>query len=203
MTYAGGQWIHVVVGLKEGEPICYLGSTGDLYREPGGVPSESNALIDLSEFMKFTKDQHYKGNSPNNDANGFRVNQTGSADHPAVLSNIANGKRQNEMVTIGMALIGAPDIEIDPGTGNFAEGPPPPMDHFGDGVTTSGYFHEIGNVEDTSTRYYGTVASSLTTGANHAGPIHFQGGSLADVAVFKRGLTFAEATTLFTGKGVW
>ena len=204
MTYAGGQWIKVIAGFDiDGVPFCYLGSTGALYKDGGGSPTSSNALIDLTTHMKMTKDQHYKGNSANNDAAGFSVNQTGSADHPGVTSNIGGAKRQNDMVTIGLALIGAPDIEIDPGAGHPAIGPHPPMTHFGDGSTTSGYFHAVGNAADTSTRYYGTVAISKTTGANHAGPIYFQDGILSDVAVFNRALTFAEATTLFTGKTVW
>tara|TARA_R110000765_G_scaffold5669_5_gene17875 strand:- start:4055 stop:9121 length:5067 start_codon:yes stop_codon:yes gene_type:complete len=203
MTYAGAQWIHIVAGYGDNDlPFCYMGSTGALYTNAGGTATSSNAMVDLSAFMYFTKDQHYKGNSANNVAAGFVVNATGSADHPAILSNISSAKRQLGHVSIGMALIGAPDIEIDPGAGHPATGAGGPMVHFGDGSTSSGYFHQISNT-DTATRYYGTVASSLTTGANHAGPIHFQGGSLSDVAVFRRKLTFAEATALFTGKSVW
>ena len=208
LTYAAGDWINIVIGKNEGQGFCFLGSTGALYLNPGGTPSHTNALVDITGYMVVTKDQHYKGigpaASPNNDSAGFRVNQTGSADHPAVLSNLANGKRQNEMVTIGMALIGAPDIEVDPGAGGIPGQPVTdgePMLRFGT-PASSGYFHEVGD-NNTATRYYGTVASSLATGANHAGPIHFQGGCLADVAVFKRGLSFSEATILFTGKGVW
>ena len=202
MTYAGGEWIKVVAGLDlNGEPFCYLGSTGPLLKGGQQITS-SNALIDLTPHMKHTKDQNYKGNSANSDAAGFRVNYY-ATDHPRVNSNIGGGKRQNEMVTIGLALIGAPDIEIDPGLGHPALGGHPPMEHFGDGSTTSGYFHEVGNAADTSTRYYGTVASSKTTGANQANTIYFQDGILSDVAVFNRALTFAEATTLFLGKTVW
>jgi hypothetical protein len=209
MTYAsyGGiptspYWIHIVAGFDStGTPFCYMGSTGALYTEPGTTPTSSNAMVDLTAYMYFTKDQNYIGNAPNTSVTGFVVNATGSADQPGIMSNLGS-KRQVGNVAIGMALIGAPDIEIDPGAGDPAVGAGPPMDHFGDGSTTSGYFHEISNT-DAATRYYGTVASSLTTGANHAGPIHFQGGYLSDVAVFRRKLTFAEATTLFTGKSVW
>jgi hypothetical protein len=204
MTYAQSEWIHIVAGYDgDGQPFCYMGSTGALYTNTGTTPSSTNAMVDLSAYMFFTKDQNYIGNAPNTNMGGFAVGSlvTGLADHPEILSNLG-GTREVGNISIGMALIGAPDIEINPALGHPATGAPP-MLHFGDGSTTSGYFHEISNVVDTGTRYYGTVASSLTTGANHAGPIHFQGGYLSDVAVFRRKLTFTEATTLFTGKSVW
>ena len=93
------------------------------------------------------------------------------------------------MATIGCALIGAPHVKfLGPETTQGSH-PCPPF---------TGYFS--GMLSGAST--YGTVDAAGATGTNSAGPIHFAG-FLSEVALWKRGITFTEASTLWAGRSIW
>jgi hypothetical protein len=94
-----------------------------------------------------------------------------------------------DMATIGCALIGAPFIDLSPL--NITQGgtPCPPYVGYFDGLTAG-------------TGTYGTIDASGTTGTNSAGPIHFAG-YLSEVALWRRAITFNEASSLWAGRAIW
>jgi len=65
---------------------------------------------------------------------------------------------------------------------------------------TNDYFTAL----QTGAATYGVVGTggSFGDGKNSAGPIHFAG-FLCEVALWKRGMTFTDATTWFAGKDKW
>jgi len=208
VKYQTTKWMHIVAGYDATNTrfFCYFGSEGSIYIDSGGSPAVTNGIIDLTNYMGTARDHNYAGSAPNADVAGFQTGtdglSTGTADHPDIHSSLG-GQRERGMVSIGMALIGAPYLVLDPlatplpGAPIVTNGGTPIAAL---GSSTDGYFNEEG--ASAATRQFGDVGSG-STGAGAAGPIYMDDTYLTDVALFRRALTFAEAQTLFNGKSVW
>jgi hypothetical protein len=187
-------WTFIMAGHNSvGESYCYIGNTVGINDplDPGAPLTPG--LRDLTEFMANVADQNYgitaigpnKRNTFDTQSNGYGGGVRDHPDVPAALQTI----RDKDMATIGCALIGAPYVHFTGGEQTQGNHPCAPF---------TGYFS--GMLSGAST--YGTVDATGTTGTNSAGPIHFAG-FLSEVALWKRDITFIEASTLWAGRSIW
>lgn len=186
-------WTFVLMGFNATERFCYIGNTVGITNPADPLGNAVAGIFDFSDYLVKVSDQNYgiTATGPNK-KNTFETESSGyaggDADHPDVPSALQT-IRDEDMATIGCALIGAPYIDISPL--NITQGgtPCPIFAGYFDGLTAG-------------TGTYGTTDSSGTTGTNSAGPIHFAG-YLSEVALWRRGLTFTEATSLWSGRAIW
>lgn len=187
-------WTFVMAGVNsDGSQYCYIGNTVGITNPADPFGTAVAGIFDFSDYLVKVSDQNYGilATGPNKQ-NFFETESSGyaggSADHPDVPAALQT-IRDMDMATIGCALIGAPFIDLSPL--NITQGgtPCPPYVGYFDGLTAG-------------TGTYGTIDSSGTTGTNSAGPIHFAG-YLSEVALWRRAITFNEASSLWAGRAIW
>lgn len=187
-------WTFVMAGINsDGSQYCYIGNTVGITNPADPLGAAVAGIFDFSNYLVKVSDQNYGvlATGPNKQ-NFFETESSGyaggSADHPNVPAALQT-IRDMDMATIGCALIGAPFIDLSPL--NITQGgtPCPPYVGYFDGLTAG-------------TGTYGTVDASGTTGTNSAGPIHFAG-YLSEVALWRRAITFNEASSLWAGRAIW
>ena len=168
--------------------------------QSGGTPATCKLIIDgvdLSAFLVTDQDALYDGTAPNSRTTTSGASKyprhlsqgsptsEGVADHPYVP--LANGRpstvdatkgvRHENMVTVGVALHGAPHNGVH-------------------------YFDQGPTVVGTST--YGTPqVIPATDGHNTVGPIFLKNGSVAHIGVWDRAYTVLEAQALYAARLVW
>ena len=170
--------------------------------QSGGTPATCKLTIDgvdLTAFLVLGQDALYDGSAPNSRtaATGGSKYPThehpstttaeGVADHPYVP--LANGRpstvdptkgvRAEGMVTVGVALHGAPHNGVH-------------------------YFDQHPAVAGTASTY-GTPQDQVpaTDGHNTVGPIFLHNGSVAHIGVWDRAFTVLEAQALYAARLVW
>jgi hypothetical protein len=175
--------------------FLYIGNTVGITDPATGIYGGA-AIYDFSDFLINVGDEHYGavGSSPNakplfeTETSGYLGGDADHPDVPAALQTI----RDKDMATIGCALIGAPYLNILPNT-------PTQGGHlFVAGVND--YFTAL----QAGAATYGVIGTgaSFGDGKNSAGPIHF-GGYLSEVALWKRYMTYTDASTWFAGRSKW
>ena len=174
--------------------FLYIGNTVGITDPATGIMTAG--IFDFSDYVVRVSDEQYSfpspGASPNAKSN-FETETSGygggDADHPDLPSAI-HSIRDKEMATIGCALIGAPFINILGGTTQGGH----PLTPIND------YFTALQSGSPT----YGVTGTggSFGDGKNSAGPIHFAG-YLTDVALWKRYMSFTEATNWFASYNKW
>jgi len=182
------------ISAPDGPSFLYMGNTVGITNPETGVMEAG--IFDYSQYLINVNDDHYGpiGTSPNvkplfeTEASGYAG---GDADHPNVPTALQT-IRDKDMTTIGCALIGCPYVNIL--AGMMVQGGMPIA------APTNDYFTAL----QTGAATYGVVGTggSFGDGKNSAGPIHFAG-FLCEVALWKRGMTFTDATTWFAGKDKW
>ena len=175
-----------------GGSYCYIGNTVGITNpaDPGGAAVAG--IFDFTPYMVNVSDDNYGvgATGPNarptfdTESNGYGGGVADHPDVPAALQTI----RDKEMATIGCALIGAPHITLDPTMNTQGGTPCVPYTGYFDGLLAGGT--------------YGTINGAGATGTNSAGPIHFAG-FLSEVALWRRAITFTEATSLWAGRAIW
>jgi len=175
--------------------FLYIGNTVGITNPETG--SMAAGIFDFSDYMIRLPDQQYAtgtpGASPNGKAN-FETETSGygggDADHPN-LPTAVHSIRDKNMATIGCALIGAPFINMLPGITQGGQAIIAPVND---------YFTALQSGSPT----YGVTGTggSFGDGKNSAGPIHFAG-YLTDVALWKRYMSFTEATNWFASYNKW
>lgn len=182
----------IMAGRSGGNSFLYMGNTVGITDPTTG--SFSVGIFDYSNYLLNTEDQHYgaSGTSPNVKAN-FETKTSGYAggdnDHPNIQVGIGT-IRDLDMALIGCALIGAPYVDVT------------------SAITQGG--HSVPNTTDYFTAFqsgtptYGTTAPAPVygDGKNSNGPIHFCG-FLSEVALWKRALTFTDASNWFNSRTKW
>ena len=188
-------FLFIMAGIDEtGLPFLYMGHTSGITNPNTGAVEVG--IFDYTPYMIRGFDEHYDAGSasPNKKA-FFDVEATGYAggdpDHPNVPTALQT-IRDLDMATIGCALIGAPFVDFPPSVTTLSGIPL--------GTPITDYFTAL----QTGSPTYGVTGTggSFGDGKNSAGPIHFAG-SLSEVALWKRFLTFAEAQTWFDARNVW
>lgn len=186
LTITNDEWHHVVF-VHDGNQSGLATATCKLVIDG----------VDLSAFLVTDQDGLYDGTAPNSRTTTSGASKyprhlsqgsptsEGVADHPYVP--LANGRpstvdatkgvRHENMVTVGVALHGAP--------------------HNG-----AHYFDQGPTVVGVST--YGTPqVVPATDGHNSVGPIFLQGGSLGHIGVWDRAFSVAEAQALYAARLKW
>lgn len=188
-------WTQIIAGVHPTNgAFCYMGNTIGITdpNDPGaGLVA---GMFNYSDWLVSTPDQNYGVGAANpNSKTTFETESSGyaggDADHPDVPTALQT-IRDIDMAVTGCALIGVPFVNITPGAMTFGGFPATPH---------TGYFHQM-LMAGTPTCGVSDLANA--DGANTAGPIHFRG-YLSEVALWKRGLTFAEAGTLFASLSTW
>ena len=174
--------------------FLYIGNTVGITNPATGLMTAG--IFDFSDYVVRVNDEQYNhgfpGASPNAKSN-FETETSGygggDADHPDLPSAI-HSIRDKEMATIGCALIGAPFINILGGTTQGGHALTPINDYF--------------TALQSGSPTYGVTGTggSFGDGKNSAGPIHFAG-YLTDVALWKRYMSFTEASNWFASYNKW
>jgi len=189
-------WTFIMAGRSpsgSNSTFLYIGNSVGITNPLTG--SMEAGIFDFSDYVVNVADEHYSsaGTSPNAKSN-FETETSGYAggdnDHPDCPSAI-HTIRDKDMTTIGCALLGSPYVELT--TAMTTQGGHTCPAH-------SGYF--TGLIQVIASPTYGVIDTSGTNGENTAGPIHFAG-FLTDVALWKRAMTFTDATTWFAGRSKW
>ena len=187
-------WTFVMAGVvNSGERYCYIGNTVGITNPTDPSGAAVAGIFDFSDYLVQVSDENYGvGSVSPNAKNTFETEDSGytggDADHPDVPSALQT-IRDMGMTTIGCALIGAPYLNLTPTDLTQNGTPCPPFVGYFDGLTAG-------------TGTYGTIDSAGTTGTNSAGPIHFAG-YLSEVALWRRAITFTEASSLWAGRAIW
>tara|TARA_B100001113_G_C21074000_1_gene606809 strand:+ start:29 stop:1210 length:1182 start_codon:yes stop_codon:yes gene_type:complete len=165
-----------------------------------GTPNEVKIImdgVDLTPYVEIGVDGLYNGSAPNSrsatSSKHYPVygdigspTAEGVADHPYIP--LANGPastvdptkavRAYNMVTVGVALHGAP-------------------------WATGGYYFGQGPAALPGQKYGTPQVVPPTDGHNNVGPIYLNGGSLAHIGIWDRELTVVEAQELYASRLRW
>lgn len=175
--------------------FLYIGNTVGI-TDPATGTYGGAAIHDFSDFLISVGDENYGvvGTSPNvkplfeTETSGYAG---GDADHPNVPAALQTIRDKN-MATIGCSLIGSPFVNIL--AGMAVQG------GASIAASTNDYFTAL----QAGAATYGVVGTggSFGNGNNSAGPIHFAG-YLSEVALWKRFMTYTDASTWFAGRSKW
>jgi len=174
--------------------FLYMGNTVGITNPLTGAIEAG--IFDYSPYLVSVSDQNYGtlGVSPNK-KNTFETQASGysggDADHPDVPTALQT-IRDKDMTTIGCALIGAPYVKLLAGW--TTQG----------GQTITAPHQDYFTALQTGAATYGVTGTggSFGDGKNSAGPIHFAG-FLSDVALWKRGMSYADATSWYASRIKW